>query len=215
MPYIQFPDVPNVAGVPPLLRSLVAVPLALTGGLAALAGAGLPINFLAPVWGIFDDTGVSAFDIESVVGFGFGNASRVSESILERGAFNSYNKTGSPFEARMRVTQGASQARREALLSALENEVRTPSLFTVVTPDATYSSVTLESYDYRRETRNGAVLLIVDLALKEIRQIATAQYSASAAPPLVAGQVQTPSAASPVSLGQVQPVASLLIKQPN
>lgn len=208
--FIPFPSVPPLPGVPPLLRSQLNALAGVTGILAKLDGLGLPSNLLTPVWGLFDSSNRPVFVVDSVISFGIQNSMRVSDSPMEKGAFSSYNKTGAPYEASMRVAIGGTQATREALTTALDVALKSTNLYTIVTPDGTYGNATLESYDYRRENRNGAGMILVDLSLKEVRETAVAQFSNAAGsqtPPIAASSTNSPSAASPTSIGQVQPAA--------
>ena len=65
-------------------------------------------------------------------------------------------------------------------------------LLSIVTPDKTFNSANLVNFDYRKEAKNGAVLLIAELTFQEVR-IA----------PNPAAPVATPQAAAKVSNGQV------------
>ncbi len=207
MPYIQFPDVPNVPGVPPLVRSGVAEVLALSGGLAKLDALGLPTNFLNPVWGLFDQSGNSVLTYQTLESMTYHNSTRTSEFPIEQGAFTTYNKTGSPFEATMTVSTGQSEAARELLLSQVKKLQSSLDLYSLVTPEETYLNVTVEDRGYSRTTRNGAGKITVTLGLKEVRVIATAQYTSSQGSqttPIPADQTASSSGASPESIGQVQ-----------
>lgn len=208
MPLIQFPNVPQVAGVPSLVRSVVSSVVSVVGGLLSGDAFNLPRDTVAPVWGLFGASGAEVFQADTVLAFGIQNQTRVSDFPIENGAFTSYNKTGSPFEIRIRMVKGGSESERSAFIDTFEVELQSTNLYTVVTPEATYSNATLEAYDYRRETRNGAGCVIVDLSLREIRLTAVAQFTSaegSQTVPLAADEVATDSAASPQNIGQVQP----------
>lgn len=207
MPFIDFPNVPNVPGVPAIARSItVPTPQALEVGAAGTLTDLL--GFSAPVWGVFDQNGNKVLNPDSFLAFDYRNASRVSDYPQEQGAFASYNKVSTPYDVRVRMAIGADQASRTAFLAQCELMLKSIDLFNVVTPEATYINATLENYDYRRETNNGATMITVDMAFKEVRITATAQFSASASStPLAADQVQSPGAADPVSDGQVQAFA--------
>ena len=70
-----------------------------------------------------------------------------------------------------------------------------------MTPEVTYKNYSIERYDYQRRNSRGATLLIVEIALKEIRQV-SAQYAQSNR-----GQIGTPksvAATPPIDGGKVQ-----------
>jgi hypothetical protein len=204
MPFIDFPNVPNVAGVPALLRS-VTVPTPQVLEVGALGALTSLLGFGPPVWGVFDLSGNKVLDPDSFLSFEYRNQARVSDYPQEQGAFSTYNKVQTPFDVRVRMAVGSDQASREAFLAKVDSMLKSIELFNVVTPEATYVNTTLEAYDYRRQTTNGATLLIVDLAFLEVRVTATAQFSAAASSnPLPADQVKSPSGADPISDGQVQ-----------
>jgi len=134
---------------------------------------------------------------DSFVGIDYKNNMRVSNYPQEEGAFASYNKVGTPYDCRVRMAIGGDKATRTAFLAKCDAMLKSIDLYTVITPEAQYTNASLENYDYRRESRNGATLLIVDLAFIEVRITAVATFSAVVKP----GQ---PSGADPVSGGQVQ-----------
>lgn len=215
MPYIQFPNVPAVPGVPALLRSVtVPTPQALeVGALGALTNL---LGFSAPVWGVFDQDGNEVLQPDSFLGMDFRNNARVSDYPQEQGAFESYNKVQTPYDVRIRMAIGADLQTRTFFLAQCDAMLKSTDAFMVVTPEVTYQNATVENVAYRRETRNGATMITVELWFLEIRISAVAQFSAASATTgsgapyafgsasaLPADQVQSPSAADAVSDGQV------------
>jgi hypothetical protein len=89
---------------------------------------------------------------------------------------------------------GGDQVSRATFLSTVEGMLKTLDRFVVVTPEKTYSSASLVNYMYRRETKNGASMLIVELWFQEVRINALSAYSA----------VKSPSSANQVDGGTVQ-----------
>jgi hypothetical protein len=193
VPLIPFPNVPNVPGVPAIIRSanFPTPEIAEVGALGALTDL---LGFTAPIWGVFDQDGNKVLNPDSFLSMDFKNSSRVSDYPQEQGAFASYNKVVTPYDVRVRMAIGADQASREAFLAQCDAMLKSIDLFNVVTPEATYLNATLENYDYRRETKNGATMLTVDLWFLEVRFTATAEFSS----------VQSVSGADAVSDGQVQ-----------
>jgi hypothetical protein len=101
-----------------------------------------------------------------------------------------------PFDARVRMTKGGTDAERSSFLDAVDAAADSLNLYGVVMPDVTYENANIVNYSYQRTSTNGVGLLTVDLWLLEIRETATAAFSNTAAP----------SGADPVSNGSVQPV---------
>lgn len=201
MSLIPFPNVPNVPGVPAILRSItVPTPGALLN--AALGGIAEAI-FGAVVWGVFDQSGNAALVPDSFLDIDYKQDMRVSNYPQEAGAFASYNKVGTPYDCRVRMALGGDKASRAAFLAQLDTMLKAIDLFTVVTPEATYVNAALQNYNYRRESRNGASMLVVDLWFIEVRLTGIATFS----------QPSQPSGADAVSNGQVQtfPVSQSVI----
>lgn len=189
--------------------------------LSAVAEAGdiLGIDILNPLasdWMIADARTSSKVIVpDTVPRFEFRGDRRISDYPVEQGAFASYNKVVTPYEIRMTmVCSGLNYAQnaisslglnlgqgfmqKSDFIDTLDYMLDTTDLFTIVTPDKAYESANLEHYDYKRETRNGATMLIIEAWFREVRVTASATYSDG-------GPVNSdsPSAADPVSLGTV------------
>lgn len=183
--------------------------------LGDLAGVDI-LNPSASDWMIVKmDTLEKVIVPDTVPKFEFRGEYRVSDYPVEQGAFASYNKVQTPFEIRMTLVcagltplqiatfatgipvQGGNDNRHH-FLTTLDNMLATTDLFNIVTPDKTFIGLTMDHYDYKHETRNGAVMLIVEAWFREVRVTASANYSAG-------GPVnsKSPSAADPISLGTV------------
>jgi hypothetical protein len=188
----QYPNVPQAAGVPAIFRSPAqAIPL---GIINVVADAVSVLHMFGPSqWGVFDKSGQPVAVADSVVGVDFRREARISDYPLEQGAFETYDKVQMPFDVRVRFavsnsidlpglgSLGLSSYRRD-FLSAIDTAFKSLDLYTVITPDATYPSVNIVHYDYRREAKNGATLLVVDVWMEEVRVNAQAQYSKSEQP---------------------------------
>lgn len=197
------PDVPNAPGVPPLAwdgpppdePALQAPP---SGG-----GASYPVPQAGPppVWGIFDQSGapvaVSESAVYSFAGMGLSKDARIPNYQIEQGAFGSYNKVQTPYQAPVRLVCGGDVQTRQAFLAAVDAAQQSLDLYSIVTPEVTKLNANITGYSLRRETEDGAYLLKVDLRVEEVR-VVTAAYTTSTA---------EPSGASPVGSGKVQPQA--------
>ena len=205
--------------------------MALSSGLAVFAELGdlLGVDILNPLssdWMILANDGSLAIKPDTVPKFEYRNEQRVADYPMEQGAFASYNKVATPYQIRMQMVcaginyaQSAAQAVKSALsidignnyatrpdfLDTLDYMLATTDLFTIVTPDATYKNATLEHYDYRKESNNGAVMLIVEAWFREVRLTAGSTYSSSSGLPSVTSN--SPSAANPSDVGSAQTFA--------
>lgn len=189
-----FPDVPNLPGVPPLLRSafqtastVVQLSRDLISSLSALP---------TQKWGIFTSFGLPAIFGDSIKSVEQSQEFRVSDYPQEQGAFQSYNKVQTPFEPRVSITKGGTDNERAQFLSSVVRALASTDLYAVVTPEAIYPSVTLVRYDYQRTSQNGATLLTVNIWLRQVRVTGATAFSATAAP----------NGASVQNIGAVQPL---------
>ncbi len=196
MPLIPFPDVPKFPGVPSIPRS-PAFPPAIRAGLGLVQGTLLRIFQVQTRWGIFDSKGVSLGDPSKFTGLigdaldiaglsstlstnsvDYSKETRVSDFPLEQGGFASYNKVETPASPMVTLNFTGSEKDRRTFLEAIDTAVKSTNLYSVVTPEVTYIDYSVERYSYSRRASKGATLLIVEITLKEIRQVSS-QYTQS------------------------------------
>lgn len=197
VPKDLYPLVPFAPGVPAVLRSGAAI---LDAGTLNKLGIGDALSsFLgdaAPKWGIFDNSGNVAVFADSVEALGYENSWRVSNYPIEGGKFSSFNKVANPYDITIRMSTGRAIDNRIDFLVGLENAVNSLDLFTVVTPESTYTNANVVSFSYRRESTNGANKIIADVRIVEVRQVSASEFSAP----------KQPTDSSVQSIGQVQPI---------
>lgn len=195
----DYPDVPQTPGVPPVLRRAGEVENAVVQIIADAAQVVSMFNAFGPQWGIFDQNGQPVLRADSVISVDYRNEWRIATHPIERGAFQSYNKVKQPFDVRVVFAVSGQQsllqslipggailsvlgnnqqtARRESL-AMIDRAIATTELVSVLTPEATYPSVNIVHYDYRREARSGGVSLIrVEVWLQEVRVSAEPAFS--------------------------------------
>jgi hypothetical protein len=177
-------DIPNVPGVPPLPsyspNDIVLLAVDVIGAILGLFGS---------EWGIFLD-GEQAFDYQSIVDFDYKQDWPTSDYPVEDGGFQSYDKVELPFDVRVRVASGGTEAERESLLSSVRAAAGTLDLFDVVTPEQTYSSCNITHVDFKRTSSNGVGLILIDIWFTEIRITSTSTFTQTQQPGN-AGQVNT------------------------
>lgn len=227
MPIIDvptYPDVPDAPGVPPVVRQAGAV---LTTAVRLLGDAIQILRlFSGPQWGVFDEDGAELFEGANFIGVEWRRDSRIADYPQEEGAFQSYNKVRTPWEAKVTLAvgddprafgsivaipsvpafgsfsgiTGGALARRTEFISTIDAAADSLDLFTLVTPERSYPSANIVHHDYRRIAEKGITLLAVDIWLQQVRVDATAEFtntkSASGTAPTDGGQVQ-PVPASP------------------
>lgn len=221
MALIPFPDIPALPGVPSLPRLPNISGLASGGALVkTLLGAaqGLLWKVLQTrtQWGVLDARGRHLADPSMfqgllgtlIEGAGFGptlstnsveysKETRISDFPIEGGGFASYNKVEMPGNPVVTLVMGGSEGARSAFLAAIEGACKSTELYSVVTPEKTYPKHSIERYSYQRRSDRGATLLMVELVLKEVRQV-SATYTKAAPEP------KQPAAKPALDLGKIQ-----------
>ena len=226
MPLIPYPNVPNSPGVPliPRLPGARAVGTTLLG-----AAEGFLWGLLQQEtnWGIWDKknnkylgdpaiiTGFLGSLLDSV-GIGstlstnsveFSKETKISDVPLELGSFASYNKVQVPATPVVTLCLTGTEENRKTFLSEIDNACMSVDLYDVYTPEKTYLDYSIERYRYERRAERGKTLMLVEISLKEIRQV-TAKFKDS-------GDPKDAGAAAPVSGGKVPasaPPQSLMSK---
>jgi hypothetical protein len=208
-----YPNVPTAPGVPPLLRQAGAVQstvVALAADAVSVAGM-----LQGPQWGLFTAAGAPAFagatssnilnaaagaigvTNQSVLDLEFSQDYAIATAPQEQGAFLSYNKVSRPFTARVTYAVSGLASFRTAFLQQVQSLISSLTLLSLVMPDYTYPSCNVTHYDFRRTSRSGVTLLIVDIWVEQVRVTGTAAFSNT--------NTASPSAADPVNGGTVQP----------
>jgi len=223
MSLIPFPSIPKLPGVPSIPRSPNFPPL-VQAGLGLIQGALWSALQSDTRWGIFDQsgnplanpsqlTGVTA-DIVGALGFGttystssvdYQKAVQVSDFPIEKGSFANYNKVELPGEPSVILALSGTENDRAKFLSEIDKACKSVDLYNVVTPEATYKDYSLVSYRYGRHQDHGATLLVVELMLREIRQV-SAQYVNSSNQSDNVNKPKNPDATPTTSAGKVQPL---------
>lgn len=172
--------VPLLPGVPPLPFGVGVIPSPVT-----ILTADSPFvlgQADAVIWGIFDQDGNAVVTGDSVRAFDFSNDYEISDYPVEDGGFYSYNKVATPFDARLVFMQGGDVDARAAFLDSLRTTLADINLYTVVTPEIQYDLANIVGVRYRRVANEGATLLSVEVRVREVRQVASSEFSSTAAP---------------------------------
>lgn len=197
-----FPNVPKLPGVPQLRRSSLFPPSALPVLQSVQAVGALFSSLIAtPRWGVFDELGDRVLEPDNIMEFLERAGGLVTSAPVQRGSFANYNFVMQSTEYGLRMTKGGTEAERKTFLEVLDRITKSIALFTVRTPERSYSNVKLERYDSTRREARGASFLDVDLYLKEIREVEP-QFTSTAAD---TRNALNPSAQPPTNVGKVQP----------
>lgn len=214
MALYPFPDVPIASGVPAVVRSAVtSQPVNIV--LGPLGSTLLSSLQSQQQWGIFDadnnplggstslslvESLVSQPTIYSTVDVAYTRETRSANFPVEEGSFASYNKVQTPASPTVTLALSGTSSDRTAFLNALEVACISTNLYSVVTPEIQYIGYSLDRFTYKRTASKGVTLLVVEIALEEIRQVSAA-YTTSASS---VTNPQNPASASPTNAGNVQ-----------
>jgi Dit-like phage tail protein len=94
---------------------------------------------------------------------------------IQRGAFASYNKVIEPAEYSFRMVKGGSLESRQTFMQQVETAAASTDLYTIITPERTYTNCNPMRYEVTRKEAPGAFFIIVDMYFQQIIE-ATATY---------------------------------------
>lgn len=166
---------PFLPGIPPLKDKVIAA-----GALLAATGIAKLLDLLKPNWGIYNAAGTEkVVEPDNFLGIDYLNSQKISDYPIEKGGFASYNKVQNPFTATVRISKGGSESDRSDFIYTIERLIASLDLYVLVTPERAYLNMSIERFDYRRDSVNGVGLIVVSLHMVEIReaQITTATAS--------------------------------------
>jgi hypothetical protein len=197
MPTVPYPGIPTL---PPN----AAFPVLTLIASEAISSLLWQASQIPPAWGVFDIFGNLVVEPDSVLEFSNRQEYEVSNFPVQAGSFASYNKVIRPFEITLRFSKGGSVNDRINFLESIAALAASLQLYTVHTPERTYTDVNLDRYEVSRRGAKGAYWLSeIDCYFVQIIQVQP-QYTTTA--------IQLPNAqsaaAQPTSnVGTVQPQA--------
>ena len=192
-------DIPVGLGVPGLLGQACTAGVAASASTVLASMLDDTRIMLADAqWGIFTADNQPVLTSGRVRALDVQAFSYVCDAPQEQGAFLSYNKVRQPSQYRVEmlcdgsgpavgaaaggsgvlesllaatglVGPSADMLMRRGFLQTLEALVDDLNLYSVVTPEVTYSNVNVQSYSLRREAQHGVTLLWAGITLQEIR----------------------------------------------
>lgn len=203
MSLINFPDVPIALGIPNVRRALSGIGARL-GIDQALQKYGL-LDVLSHQWGIVDSNGQTVISPNVFMSIDYkGDVKSASHPVEPvdkvrggMGSFANYNKVANPNDITVRMVfsqsdsgsdsivgflAGQSSPSRSDALTILAKMRDSTNVYDIATPDASYSSYSLESISYRRDGKSGVSMLTVECRFLEIRQTAEVGYANPATP---------------------------------
>lgn len=126
---------------------------------------------------------------------------------IEKSSFAVYNRVISPLNVKCRLGLQGTDSELQTTLNRLSELRKGTEKLTFITPSATYNDLMLQSFDYRKDEHTGHNVLLVDLTMVEVREVASFQTTSSVTEPepeVSAEQSADGSCASAEDVGEVQ-----------
>lgn len=152
-------------------------------------------------WAIVNEDGVSIADFGSIISVEAQYGGQVVSEPVERGSFATYNKTSEPISVYTTAARAGASDELQAVLDALAEVKASTDLYRIITPEQEYTSLSLESYNYKRVREDGANVLIIEMLWIEVKQVET-HYTTSVI--LKSTQCKSADNASKVNNGKKQ-----------
>lgn len=189
---LPFPNVPNVPGVPPVPRLPGNVPALVNLVTPGLSGTLWQASQAPAVWGVFKFTEVDdindpnypgTFDQvifpDTIIDFSDSNDWNTSNFPIQGGKFSTYNKVKLPPENSLRFRKTGTASDRKAFLGQIEAIAGDTELYTIVTPEWTYTDLNITRFGNVRHGSEAAYALVeVDVFFVNVPAV-SAQYSST------------------------------------
>lgn len=221
----KFPSVPQLPGVPPLIRN-AASPVQAVSAFRSIA-LGFFQRFITTEakWGIYSKEGKKLVNADSFMSFDFSFDTSISKHPVQNGGFANYNKVQQPYEVTVRVVKagslnglsealniigggkfgGAAVQDRTGFLVEIDKLCKSLDLVSIVTPEASYVNVNAKRYSFRREQTNGAYQIIADIVFEKVREVTPAYTNIFIEQsPTQTGTPKNPDAQPTKNIGKVQ-----------
>jgi hypothetical protein len=175
--------------------------------LDSFSASGLMSLFASqPQYVVKAESGDVAF--HSMLEIGADESSNLPEEPIEAGSFAQYNRVVSPVTLTVRLASQGTPSTLQAMIERLQELKTGTEKITLITPMMSYENYMLESFDYRKDEHTGHNVLVVDIRLKEIREIEGQKTTSSVTepdpPPVTADASADGSCVSAEDCGEVQ-----------
>lgn len=205
---LPFPNVPNVPGVPPVPRLPGSVNQLLALVTPGLSGTLWQASQAPEVWGVFkfvevDDindpnypgTYTQVIFPDTIIDFSDSNDWNTSNFPIQGGKFSAYNKVQLPPENSLRFRKTGTASDRKAFLGQIEAIAGDTELYTIITPEWTYTNKNITRFaNVRHGSKAAYALDEVDVFFIDVPAV-SAQYSST--------QTNTTNAQDPTTQPQI------------
>lgn len=171
----ELPDLPSLGELPDFGD--------LPGGLSSMdGGLGGEQDVNANTWLILDEEGNELLEFKSFISLDVRAESQVVSSAVEEGSFASYNKVEQPLAITAQLAFAGTEEEIQDAVFMLQVLREETLLVSLVTPDAEFESLSLESFSYSRKREDGIGVLYCDLSFVEVKQVETQYTNVQLAP---------------------------------
>ena len=185
---LQFPNVPNLPGVPQIIRQLGITIPPFIPGIPILGNVLAQASQSFNVWGVFSQPQSSAQSPEQVVN---------PDSIREFSTRSEWRISNFPVQQGSFMVKGGSIDERQQFESEIDALAASIALYTIITPEKSYLNCNVSRFEKTRRGARDAFFTVVDLFFVQIIQV-NATYSTTA-------NASVPNALPNASLGTVVP----------
>lgn len=137
----------------------------------------------SPQWGLYDsNSGSQIIQADCVVSLEFGKEFPTSDYPVEPNSFETYNKVQLPFDVTLRYAAGGDVSNRQQLFSDANTIAPQATTYSLIMPEWTWPSVTVNGMRFIRRADAGNGLFILDLQIKEVMQTAEQAFTNTSNP---------------------------------
>jgi len=173
---IQFPNVPQLPGVPPLARQAAAFATRVIAGVSIIGQLLSQSSQSAAIWGVFDANNNKVLSPDTIRGLEYGEEWRVASYPVQPNAFTSYDRVQLPFEVVLTMRKTGAITDRQRFMNQIVAMRQSTQLYTIITPELVYSGLTFARWGQNRKDGAGAYTIEVELVFQKINS-GTAAYS--------------------------------------
>ena len=146
-------------------------------------------------------------EFQSMLEISVNEDSSLPSEPIEQSSFASYNRIVEPLDVKVRLGIQGYPSKLQSVIDRLSDMRKGTEKVSLITPSASYEDLMLQGFDYRKDNHSGHNVLIVDLTLKEVREVPTILTTSSVSEPeptVSADSTADGSCASAEDVGETQ-----------
>lgn len=147
-------------------------------------------------------------EFQSMLEISVNEDSSLPSEPIEQSSFASYNRIIDPLDIKIQLAIQGYPSKLQSVIDRLSEMRKGTEKVSLITPSASYENLMLQGFDYRKDNHSGHNVLLVDLTLKEVREVPTFLTTSSVTepepPPVSADAAADGSVASAEDVGETQ-----------